>query len=684
MSGIFGIGITGIQAAQTGMLVTQHNITNSGTAGYNRQSMIQTSAPGVGSGIGFIGNGVQITTVSRQYNSFLTEQQRQSETQYSSLNTYFGNIQVIDDLLADANAGVSPALQDFFKGVQQVAASPSSTEARQSMVSTAQSLVARLQGADQRISNLYGQVNQQVSDTAELVNTYAKQIAALNEKITIAESSTSQPANDLLDQRDQLISEVNKLVEVQTVPVGKNGIEVFIGRGQLLVMGNRASTFSAVKSSQDPSRVVLALDTGTGNQELPEGFITGGSLGGLMSFRSGTLDNAINSLGKIAASLALSFNAQHAVGMDKNGRNQGDAGFVADFFQIGSPKVIPSEPLVASFTPPRLSDPQSTGNYFTDLTGSDYQLKFDAGTFTLMRLSDSTVWTDTTLAGLNTQINDPTDARGAQGITLTDDGSGFNNGDSFLIEPTREIAKDIAVNKSIVSDVNLIAAGSAMRTSVGLTNNGSMKVTLDRMLSGTPTLTYPVNVAITNVATSPELTFDPAYNGQTVNIITSTGAFPTTYTIGGATPIPYDTGASYVLDGVMFSLSGTPKEGDSFSIDWNDGQSGSVGVADSSNIMLLGKLQTQNTMDGGATSYQASYAQMVSNIGNKASEIEVTKDAQKALVDQATAARDSESGVNLDEEAAALLKFQQLYQASARSISIGQKLFDELLSIAGG
>lgn len=677
---IFGIGVSGIQAAQAGMLVTQHNITNSGTAGYNRQSIIQSTAIPVGTSIGFAGNGVQVTTISRQYNSFLTDQLRTSQTQLSSLDSYFSNIQVIDDLLADANAGVSPAIQDFFKGVQQVASSPSSLESRQAMVSSAQSLVARLQGANQRISDLYGQVNQQVGDMVGTINSYAQQIANLNERITVAESSVNQPANDLRDQRDQLVSELNKLVKVQVVPTGDSGIQVFIGKGQTLVSANRANSLVAVKSSEDPSRVTIAMKTNNGNQELPESIITGGELGGLLEFRSETLDKAVNSLGKIAASVALTFNAQHAVGMDLYGNNAGDAGFAADFFQITPPKVIPSNasgPVVtASFTPPKISEPASTGNYYTDLTGSDYRLEYDGGNFNLIRLSDGVVWTDTSLAGLNTQINDATDSRGAQGFTLADDGAAYTDGDSFLIEPTREIAKNITVNNSIAGDVKLIAAGSAMRASVGLTNQGAMSVKIDRMLSGTPTLAYPIQVTMA----SNYLTFDPAYDGQTVTIVDSTGSFDR---VIGTDPIPFTTGASYVLDGVMFSLSGSPQDGDTFSIDWNDGQSGAIGVSDGSNITLLGKLLTQNTMSGGSVTYQGGYAQMVSDIANKAREIEVTKEAQQTLVDQASAARDSESGVNLDEEAAALLKYQQLYQAAARSISVGQKLFDELLSIAG-
>ena len=708
MAGIFGIGVSGVQAAQMGMLVTQHNITNAKTPGYNRQSTIQTTSLPVGFSSGFMGNGTQVTTVNRQYNSFLTDQVRRSSTEFSSLDAYFKQVQIIDDLLADANAGVSPALQDFFKGLQQVSAAPSSLPARQSMASAAQALVSRFQAADQRMSDLFGQVNLQISDSVALINTYGKQIAALNQQITIAESAVNQPANDLLDQRDNLISELNKLVKVETIPQGASGLQVMIGKGQVLVMGNSSNELSAVRSSLDPMRTTIAIELGNGKQELPENIIEGGQLGGLLAFRSETLDRAVNSLGKVAASLALTFNAQHATGMDLLGNSVGvgganDAGFIANFFSIPNPKVIASNPLgpevSASFTPPKMTAGPN-GNYFTDITNSDYRLEYNGANFSLTRLSDGVNWSANSLAALNTQINDRTDPRGAQGITLADNGAAYADGDSFLIEPTREVAKNIMVDGRIANDVRLIAAALPVRASVSLTNQGTMKVSVNRVtqdLSATaPGPAYPVKIGIS--ADGASLTLGDAGGPYSVTnpgpfqvtAYPTNGGAPTTYILeypASATPPPTANGMTYeIWDGnsrIQFSINGTARPGDTFSLDMNDASTGGkIGVSDSGNMLLLGKLQTQNTADGAATSYQGIYAQMVADIGNKAREVEVTKDAQKSLVDQANAVRNAESGVNLDEEAANLLKYQQLYQASARSISVGQKLFDELLSIA--
>lgn len=683
MAGIFSIGVSGIQAAQMGLMVTQHNISNSNTAGYNRQSTVQVSELALGTGSGYVGNGVRVSTIERQYDSFLSKQLSQNQTVYSALESNFTQVQVIDDLLADPSAGVSPALQQFFEGVQQVAAAPSSLPARQAMVSAAQSLTSRLQGVSQRFSDLSTQVNGQISDSVALINTYAKEIAHLNQSITLAESAFSQPANDLRDQRDQLISDLNKIVKVQSMPEGKAGVDIVVANGQQLVAGYQAMQMSAIPSTDDASRTVVAIQFGSGeNLVFPDSFLSGaGSLGGLLDFRNQSLDPALNSLGKVAASLALTFNAQHAVGMDMLGNNGTDLAFQADFFKLPSANVISATgnsggvTVSATLNPARLTEPVIAGNYTTDLGVSDYRLEYNGG-MTLTRLSDGVTWSGADVTSINDQINDQYDARGLQGFTLAEDSGGYALGDSYLIQPTRGMAENITVNAAIAGDVRLIAAGSAIRASVGLTNQGSMAVKVERMLSGEPLQAYPMTVSMNGG----QLDFDPAYNGQTVTVVDATGS--SDYTIGSDT-IPQRSGVGYIVDGVMFSINGTPKDGDTFSLDWNDGQSGAVGVSDTSNILLLGKLQNQNTVDGGSANYQASYTQLVSDVGNRARQLEVTKDAQKSLVTQASAAREARSGVNLDEEAAKLLQFQQMYQASARSISVGQKLFDELLAIAG-
>lgn len=699
---IFGIGLSGITAAQTGMQVTQHNIANSSTPGYNRQSMYQTPSTSIGTASGFIGNGVRVTTVQRDYSSFLTEQVRVAETQLASMDSYFGQIEVVDNLLADSSAGVSPAIQDFFSAVQQVASLPASLPARQAMVSAAQALSTRFQSASLRISDLYSQANLGIEDNLQMINSYASQIAKLNSTIITAEAAVSQPANDLLDQRDQLIGELNKMVKVQTIPLAGGGIEVLIGKGQLLVMGDTAYEMSTMRDPSDPSKTTIALDLGSGPQQLPENVITGGKLGGLLAFRTETLDSAMNSLGKVAASLALAFNTQHQTGMDMLGNSAtvNASSFVSDFFTIPDPKVIPADAgyptLSAAFTPLDLTSKLAGGNYFTNLANSDYNFSFNGSEYTLTRLKDNVEWKATSVAALNTLINDASDSRGAQGFTLA--GAGFSAGQSYTIQPTRLAAGNISVDARVVADVRLIAAALPYRAAVGLSNAGSVKAAIERVREDTTSpvapATSPSSYPVTfRISATGKLTVTSPVAPATLNlnVIDSSGNL-TTESINSTTPSTSSVGngtAFELWDGtrrIMFSVSGTydTAGNDTFTISSNGGSATTLGVSDSSNIVALGKLLSQKTTDGATGSFQSAYAQLVADVGNKAREIEVTKDAQQALADQANATKNAVSGVNLDEEAANLLKFQQLYQAAARSISIGQKLFDELLAIARG
>lgn len=732
-TGIINTGISGLQVAQLGLLTTGHNITNANTPGFNRQRTIQASNIAMLTGSGYIGQGAHVSTVERLYDSFLSAQVNRAQTTSSELDVYYTQIKQIDNMLADPNAGVSPALQDFFSGVQQVSADPSQLSARQAMISSAQALVARFQGLADRISQMYGDVNGQITTAVASINSYSEQIASLNDAIVIARSSISQPPNDLLDQRDQLVLELNKLIRVTTTTNTDGTYNVYIGNGQQLVTGKQVMTMTSLPSLADPSRFAVGLKTAGGSQELPESLITGGSLGGLLSFRSGSLDRVANDLGRNAASLALTFNAQHALGQDLLGQSIGNANFAANFFTVSPPTVIASmgnsivSPATISaslVTPPpidgtynlsnvagtysltRQSDgtvwtaaspaalqlvvPATEGldltgatvaagattqvvsaaankaNFYTRLTSSDYRLDFNGANYTMTRLSDNTQWSNASLATLSSTI------AGSEGFSFSVAAGTVASGDSFIIQPTRAAAKNISVNATVAADARLIAAAMPVRTVAASTNTGSGKISAGDSLPGSGTPAIP--------ATGITFTYDSAGNTLTLaglpagaNISVSVGNTSTVYP--GPT-IPYTSGAKITLASVSFDISGNPNNGDIFTLGRNPGA-----VSDGRNALTLGELQTQNTMSGKTASYQSAYAQLVSDAGNKSREIEVKSQAQSALLKQSSDARDALSGVNLDEEAANLLRFQQAYQASAKTLDIGSKLFDVLLSI---
>nr|MBP6710729.1 flagellar hook-associated protein FlgK [Propionivibrio sp.] len=228
-TGMISTGLSGIQVAQLGLLTTEHNITNANTAGFNRQRTIQATNVAMLTGAGYVGQGAHVQTISRMYDSFLSTQVNRAQTTSSELSSYYTQIKQIDNMLADANSGLSPALQSFFSGIQDVAANPSLLSARQSLASSAQALVARYQGLEDRISQMYDGVNEQITTSVATINSYSTQIASLNESIVIARSATNQAPNDLMDQRDQLVLDLNKLVRVTTTENSDGTFNVYIG-----------------------------------------------------------------------------------------------------------------------------------------------------------------------------------------------------------------------------------------------------------------------------------------------------------------------------------------------------------------------------------------------------------------------------------------------------------------------
>lgn len=671
-TGIFSIGISGIAAAQLGLLTTEHNVVNASTPGYTRQGTVQATNVAVNTGAGSIGQGVHVQTIKRMYDSYLTLQVNSAQSQVSQLDTYYSQIKQIDNMLADPNAGLSPALQDFFSGVQQVASNPSLLPARQSMISSAQTLAERFHNIDTRLVELAGQVNERIVGAVSAVNSYASQIADVNQRIIVSESAYGQPANDLLDQRDQLVAELNKLVKVSTSTNSNGSYNVYIGTGQQLVVGTQVIEMSATASAADPSKVVVGLKTVGGTQELPEFLINGGELGGLIKFRNDSLEAVANELGRVAASVALTFNAQHALGQDLFGNIAGDVGFVGDFFTISDPTIQPSSSntgsavLAATFEAPSApTAPNYSGNFFTALTNSNYQVKFGAaGAYTITRMNDNQ--TVASGSGAGTVSFD--------GVSLNISATG-NDGDNFVIKPVTDAGRNIEIDSRIVADPRLVAAAAPVRATQLSTNTGSMTVSQGVVgvgydVSGLPaTLTA---AAATAPATGTALSgIAGAWSAVYSDGTTASGT-------GGEINLANGTATLSKLSfsGMSFDINGSPAVGDQFSVQRNAG-----GVQDGRNAVLFAKLQTQNTVADGTATFQSAYARLVSDNGIRTREAKIQLDAQSAVLDQAQVTRDSLSGVNLDEEAANMLKFQQAYMASSKILEIGNKLFDTILAL---
>lgn len=667
-TGIFSIGVSGLGAAQLNLLATEHNVVNANTPGYTRQRVVQGTNTAINSGAGAIGQGVHVQTIERMYDKFLTGQVNTAQTVTSSLDAYYSQITQIDAMLADPDAGLSPAMQNFFSGVQQVAANPSSLPARQSMISSAQTMATRFHNLDTRLSELSEQVNGRITGAVSEINSFAAQIADVNQRIVISESGYGQPANDLMDQRDQLINDLNKLIKVTTSTNSDGSYNVFIGNGQQLVVGANAMEMTATASSADPSKIVVGLKTAGGTQEYPESMIIGGELGGLVKFRSDSLEVAANEMGRVAATLSLTFNAQHALGQDLLGIAGADTGFVGKFFTIPDPKIIANSNntgsglLAATFEDPTApSAPSFSGNFSTKLTNSSYQIQFGAaGAYTITRLSDNQTVSAGTGPGVAT----------FDGVNLNITTNGAN-GDKFVIKPVTEIGRNIDISTQIAADPRLIAAAAPMKVTPLQSNTGSM--TVSQGIAGVgynnPAV-LPLTLTATTATLLTGLSGTTAWRAEYADGTFATGTGGGISTNNGA-PL-----AKISFSNMSFDVNGTTALGDKFTFERNVG-----GVQDGRNAVLFAKLQTQNTVADGTATFQSAYARLVADNGIRTREAKVQLDAQGAILDQAQAARDSLSAVNLDEEAANMIRFQQAYQASSKILEIGSKLFDTILSI---
>jgi flagellar hook-associated protein 1 FlgK len=630
MASIFEIGLTGLNAAQAGLNTTSHNIASASTAGFHRQNAIQSTQQPELTGSGFFGKGVRVDTVLRTYSQFLDGAVLQAQTQDSYLQAYQSQINQIDNLLADPNAGLSPALQSFFSAVQDVASNPASVPSRQAMISQAQALQSRFQAFSARLSEIRSGVNRQISDTTSQISSLAQDLAHINDQIIQSQSSATQPPNDLLDKRDQLVSDLNKLVRTSVVKDAGGTVNVFIGTGQTLVLGTQSFALSAAPSVADSANYDISYLANGNVIPLNGASLQGGSLGALLAFRGETLDSVQNNLGRVAVVLAQTFNDQHNLGQDLNGA------LGQNFFNVPAAQVLVNgnNGGTAAIT--------ATNATAGALTGSDYRLSFNAGTWSLLRLTDNT---QTTFAAFPQTVD---------GVTLNLASGAAGNGDSFLIQPTRNGARDISV---ALRDPALIAAAAPIRTASAVANTGNATIT-----PGTVDTPPPPNANLVNTVT---LTFTSATTFDVNGIGT-----------GNPTGVVYAANGNISYNGWTAQISGTPSAGDTFTIARNTG-----GVADNRNALLLSALQTTNTVANGTTNYQGAYSLVVSEVGNRAREINVQSDAQTALVQQTTSAQQSLSGVNLDEEAANLIRFQQAYQASGRVLQIASKLFDTILGI---
>ncbi|MDW7745247.1 flagellar hook-associated protein FlgK [Halomonas sp.] len=544
---IFSTGLSGLNAAQSALNSTSNNISNVYTPGYNRE-VTQL-------GEGRAGGGVQVNDIQRQFNQYVASQLNAATSKSSALESYNQQVEQIDSLLADRDAGLAPLMQNFFSAMEDLASAPSDPAARQGVLGAADTLTAQFRSFDGYLQDMQEGINGQIADEVTQVNNATEQLADINREIALARARSGEAPNSLLNQRDHMVHELNERMDIRlNIQDGKT-YNISLPNGQPLVAGTQHYSLEAMKAPNDPERTVLGYrDSNNDLVALDEDTLTGGTLGGLMDFRSETLDKTQNQIGQLAVSFAGELNAQHALGADLDGEQGGD------LFRIGEPQVYsyagnadPGATATASFDEAQLNK----------LRATDYEVRLTAtppgeGDFEVVRKGSGEV--------VDTTFDNDTNTLSFGGINLEFTNlSGAQAGDRFEVQPLRRAAAEM---KTAIDDLDKIAAS------------------------------------------------------------------------GNA----------------------------------------DFGTGNNVNALEMQALQDKLTV-GGSASFSGAYGAMVSDVGNRTNIVQANLDAQQGLTKQLEAVQQSESGVNLDEEAANLIRYQQFYQANARVIDTGTTILDTILGL---
>jgi flagellar hook-associated protein 1 FlgK len=627
VSDVFGISVSALQAFQNALNVTSNNVANASTPGYDRETVNLTEAIPQSNGAATIGAGVAVSGISRAFSQAAANQLNTSQSSLGQLNAMQGYTNQIDNLFGTTVGGLSTALQNFYSGFSNVANNPTSTASRQALIGQAQGVASSFQNASGELNSLNTDVNSRITADVTQINSMGKAISALNNQIVTGTAQAGgQPPNELLDQRDQLVSSLSQLVGISTTTDPNGALNVFVGNGQPLVLQGQTMSLTTVPNQFNASQLEISSSA---SSAVISNNITSGDLGGLLAARSQVINPALNQLGQVATAFAQTVNSQQAQGMDLSG-NLG-----AGIFSVGTPLATGS----SANTDAVAASVSVNANGLGALSANDYVLSFVGGTPKLTNTSDGT---SVTPAGAGTAGSPYT----AAGISIVLSGVPAN-GDQFLVQPTATAAATIKV---VLSNPSQIAAAGAIQTAAAGTNGGAATVSSGTVLDSTNP----------NLLTSATITFANP---------------PTSYSINGGPPIAYTSGGNIAANGWQVQISGTPASGDTFTVSSNAG-----GTGDNRNALAAANQQNVGVLQNGTTSITGGVSAMITGLGSHAQQINTAQSAQAAVNAQALSSVQSTSGVNLDEEAAALLQWQQAYQAAAHALTIGASLFTSLLA----
>ena len=650
-STLMSLGTRAMAANFAALQTTGNNIANANTAGYSRQQVQLATAGGQYTGSGFFGKGVDVVTVTRSYDQFLTTQSAAAASTAAADQSRMSQLKQLENVFTLGASGLGNAAGQLVNSFVDVANSPQDSSARQVVVTRAKELADRFTTAGDQLSALQSGVTLDMKTSVDTVNNLAKQVADLNKQIAALQGAGHAP-NDLLDQRDQVVAEINKYVNVTSISADDGTTGLFIGGGQSLVLGANASTLKATPDPYDPSRTQLSMAEGGVNRAIPESSLSGGAIVGLLRFQNDDLVAARNLLGQMATAISGAINQQQSLGLDMG---QPPA-FGSALFSVGAPKALTASTNVGD---------AAMGVSVTDFThvqASDYELRFNGSDYSLTRLSDNQAMTGSpfspaALAG-GIQVD---------GMTIQLTSGSSQTGDRFLIQPVGAAAGEMKV---VMTDPKGIAAASPVTATFNAGNTGTASVGSLAAVSPSLDRSLTASISFTSATGDYDWTLTDASN----NVVSN----------GSAT---WSAGNPIALNGFELQLNGVPRNGDKISVLPTVSSAGNNG-----NALALSKLG-EAAMVGATTlpdgsevagrTFTDAYASTVSNIGVRVQSATSSASISSGFATAAETARANKAGVNLDEEAARLIQFQQSYQASAKVLQVAQTVFDTLLQMAG-
>ncbi|MGB6099068.1 MAG: flagellar hook-associated protein FlgK [Comamonas thiooxydans] len=645
---LLNVGARALMANQIALQTTGHNIANVNTAGYSRQSVAFQTSAGQNIGNGYIGNGADVATILRNFSELLNRQATAATAASAADSARSNSLNQLQEVFSGGTNGLGAAINDMMNAFADVSSAPTDSSARQVVLTRMSELAARFRSASAQLDEMDYSTRQQMSNDVNVVNSLSQQVAALNGQISSA-IATGHTPNDLLDQRDQLVRDINKYVQTSQVDAGDGSISLFVGGSQPLVLGQSAAKLSLQESTQYPGSGKMSLyfqQQGGQPVELTPAMAGGGEIAGLLQFQNNDLSEGRNLLGRMVISIGDTLNTQNQLGLTLSGQKGGA------LFNI--PMTTTGSTTGAQWVQP--DTPTVTVKDSSALKASDYKIVFgnDAPKGKVVRLSD----------GQTTAFNDLTDLRG-----MTIDGLQFDlkndgqAGQSVLFSPVASAAHDI---QTMVHSGNDLAVANPVSAKINSLGDAAVRMSSLKVEKGFDASAFPAGTTLSfapDGAGGMTYTITPAPNG-----VAATGAY-----ISGQ--------AIELAPGLKVTLTGTPAVDGATSDTVSFGPN-SFYSSDTGNASSFLSLRDAVIFDG-ATTLSDGFSTAMAQIGTRTQSAAYAAKLSDSIAKNLEGDRTAVSGVNLDEEAAKLLQYQQSYQASAKMLQVAQGIFDSVIQAVG-